>query len=106
MFEFDVAFYLKGFYNTLDIDFDMIPDINLPCSKEHINRIFFKIQKCPNLLGIRLEDSAKKGYHLRFYCKINCHKCRMVYDDYIRFNADTTRKKEFTNIMFDTKRGY
>jgi|GEM_PF-5834255 hypothetical protein len=105
MFEFDVLHYLD-YYNTLDIDFDTIPDINLSCSKEKINNIFLKIINCSNCCGIVKEDSNKKGYHLRFYCKIKCDKCRLVFDDYIRFDADLTRKKEFTNIIFDTKKGY
>jgi hypothetical protein len=105
MYEFDTLNYF-GFYNSLDIDWDTIPDINLSCSNEKINNIFLKIKRCPNLLGIIKEDSNKKGYHLRFYCKVECDKCRLVFDDYIRFDADSKRKKEFTNIIFDTKRGY
>jgi hypothetical protein len=106
MFEFDVKLSRIGFYNTLDIDWDNIPDINLSCSKDKINNIILKIKKCPDLLGIKKEYSNKKGYHLRFYCKIKCDICRLVFDDYIRFNADLTRNHVFTNIIFDTKRGY
>jgi DNA-binding Lrp family transcriptional regulator len=106
MFEFDVLFYNYFCYNTLDVDWDIIPDINLSCSKEHIDNIIAKIQKCPNLAGLVKEDSNKKGYHLRFYCKKECDLCRLVFDDYIRYDADRTRKKEFTNIMFDSKKGY
>jgi hypothetical protein len=105
MFEFDVLHY-NDFYNTLDIDWDNIPDINLSCSKEKIKRIICKIARCPNLLELVKENSNKKGYHLRFYCKIECDKCRLVFDDYIRYDADRTRKKPFTNIIFDTKKGY
>jgi hypothetical protein len=105
MYEFDILNYF-GFYNSLDIDWDIIPDINLPCSTHKIIVIVKKIRRCPNLMGIRIEDSNKKGYHLRFYCKVECDKCRMVFDDDIRFNADNGRKKEFTNIIFDTKKGY
>jgi hypothetical protein len=106
MFEFDAELSRIGFYNTLDIDWDNIPDINLPCSKDKINNIIDKIKSCKQLLGLVMEDSNKKGYHLRFYCNINCDMCRLVFDDYIRFDADSKRKKEFTNIIFDTKKGY
>jgi hypothetical protein len=106
MFEFDVELSRIGFYNTLDIDWDNIPDINLSCSKEKIDNIILKIKKCPNLLGIKKEYSNKKGYHLRFYCKVKCDICRFVFDDDIRYSADSKRKKEFTNIIFDTKKGY
>jgi hypothetical protein len=105
MFEFDVLNYLN-YYNTLDIDFDEIPDINLSCSKKKIDKIFLKILKCPDCCGIIKEYSNKKGYHLRFYCRKECDICRLVFDDYIRFNADLTRNHVFTNIIFDTKRGY
>jgi hypothetical protein len=106
MFEFDVNYYLHGFYNTLDLDFDEIPDINLSCSKDKVEKIISKMKKCSNLLDVKKEFSDKKGYHLRFYCSEYCDKCRFVFDDTIRYNADSTRKKEFTNIMFDTKKGY
>ena len=106
MYEFDATYFRIGCYNTLDVDWDNIPDINLSCSKEKICNIETKIKKCSNLLGLIREDSNKKGYHLRFYCGIRCDKCRLVFDDYIRFDADLTRKKEFTNIIFDKKKGY
>lgn len=105
MFEFDTIHYFE-YYNTLDVDFDFIPDINLSCSKEKITNVFLKIINCKDCSGVVKEDSNKKGYHLRFYCKIQCDKCRLVFDDYIRFDADSKRKKEFTNIIFDTKKGY
>lgn len=105
MFEFDTLGYFL-FYNTLDIDFDTVPDINLSCSKSKIDNIFLKIKKCPNLVLIKKEDSNKKGYHIRMYCKIKCEKCRLAFDDEIRFRIDATRRKEFTNIIFDTKSGY
>jgi len=66
MFEFDAELSRIGYYNTLDIDWDNIPDINLSCSKEKINDIIVKIKKCSNLLGLVMEDSNKKGYHYDF----------------------------------------
>lgn len=105
MFEFDTLNYFS-YYNTLDIDYEILSETSQSCSNDKINNILLRIKKCPNLIAIQKEDSNKKGYHLRFYCKINCIICRMVFDDDIRFNADTTRRKEFTNIIFDTKKGY
>jgi hypothetical protein len=105
MFEFDVINYYN-FYNTLDIDYELLPEISPPCSKEKIEMIFNKIKKCPDLKDIIIENSNKKGYHIRLYCRDRCIKCRMVFDDDIRFNADNERKKEFTNIIFDKKKGY
>jgi hypothetical protein len=105
MFEFDVLNYFQH-YNTLDIDYEILPEISPSCSNDKINMIMLKIKKCPNLIAIRKEPSNKKGYHLRFYCKIDCLICRMVFDDDVRFNADMTRNKQFTNIIFDTKKGY
>lgn len=109
MFEFDVLNYFSH-YNTLDIDFEtsyeLLEDIHFSCSKEKIERLMYKIKKCKNNIDAKKEDSNKKGYHIRLYCKHKCDKCRLVFDDYIRFNADQTRRKEFTNIIFDTKRGY
>jgi hypothetical protein len=105
MFEFDTLMYYD-FYNTLDIDFGRIPDVNLSCSFKEINEIIIKILQCHNLKGITREPSNKKGYHLRLYCHKRCDKCRIVFDDFIRRDADTKRKKEFTNIIFDTKKGY
>jgi hypothetical protein len=105
MYEFDAKNYFHN-YTTLDIDWDIIPDINLGCSNEHVENIISKIKQCPNLVELIKEDSNKKGYHVRLYCNVKCDKCRMVFDDYIRFDADSKRKKEFTNIIFDTKKGY
>jgi hypothetical protein len=105
MFEFDTLMYFE-YYNTLDIDFDDIPDINKSCSFDRLNEILIKIIKCKNLVGIIRQPSNKKGYHLRFYCHIECDRCRLVFDDFIRRDADTQRKKEFTNIIFDQKKGY
>jgi hypothetical protein len=105
MFEFDVLHYFE-YYNTLDIDYEILPETSIPCTKEKIEKIYTKIKVCSGCSGIVKEDSNKKGYHLRFYCKYKCEKCRLVFDDEIRFSADLTRKKEFTNIIFDTKKGY
>ena len=108
MFEFDALLYrYQNYYNTLDIDFDnVVNPVDLACTKDKINRIMFKIIQCENLIGIMREPSNKKGYHLRFFCHIKCDKCRLVFDDVIRFNADLNREKPFTNIIFDTKKGY
>jgi len=107
MYEFDVTYYFAKMYNTIDIDYEYEKEQGLTCTTDKINRIITKIQKCPHLISeIEKTFSCKKGYHLRFYCSISCDKCRMVFDDSIRYSADTTRKKEYTNIMFDTKRGY
>jgi hypothetical protein len=104
-FIFDAKNYYN-FYNTLDIDYELLPEISESCSKEKIKRIFNKISTCKFLKDIKQEPSNKKGYHIRLYCSISCYKCRMVFDDDIRFNADSARRKEFTNIIFDQKKGY
>ena len=105
MYEFDAIYYFHN-YSSLDIDYETLPETSTSCSKEKINNIVAKIQRCPNLSELVKEDSNKKGYHIRLYCKVPCDKCRLVFDDIIRFSADTTRKKPFTNIIFDTKKGY
>jgi hypothetical protein len=106
MFEFDVINY-NNYYSTLDVDFDnVVNPVDLTCTKEKKNRIKYKMMQCKYLLGCEITPSNKKGYHFRYYCLIKCDICRLVFDDEIRFNADLTRKKEFTNIIFDKKKGY
>lgn len=105
MFEFETKNYFFH-YNTLDIDYEIPDNTKIPVSKETINRIVALMRRCKFLVGLVKEPSCKKGYHIRYYCSIKCDKCRMVFDDAIRFNADVTRKKEFTNIMFDKKGGF
>lgn len=106
MYEFDVQYYFAQNYSTIDLDYEITKETGLTCTKDKVDNIVTKIKQCKFLLGIEKTPSCKKGYHLRFYCSKPCDKCRMVFDDSIRFNADATRKKEFTNIIFDTKRGY
>src|SRR5208283_3981047 len=99
MYEFDTLNYFR-YYSTLDVDFDDVVNPNdLACTKEKKNRIKYKMMQCKNLLGCVIEPSNKKGYHFRFYCSIHCDKCRLVFDDVIRFSADSTRKKQFTEII-------
>jgi hypothetical protein len=58
------------------------------------------------MIGLIREPSNKKGVHLKIFCKIKCDICRFVFDDDIRYSADSKRNKEFINIIFDTKKGY
>lgn len=107
MYEFDTIHYFAKTYNTLDLDFELNQQIGLSCTKDKLNCIVTKIQKCPNLINdVKVTEGNKKGYHLRFYCSISCDKCRIVFDDFIRYSIDQTRKEPFRNIIFDTKTGY
>jgi hypothetical protein len=105
MFEFEVLNYLN-YYSTLDLDFESVTPHDLACTKEKVNKIIWKIIQCQDVIGIMKEPSNKKGYHLKIFCRIKCDKCRLVFDDIIRFGADLERKTEFTNIIFDKKKGY
>jgi hypothetical protein len=105
MFEIETLNYLK-YYSTLDLDFESVAPNDLACTKEKVNKIIWKIIQCQNMIGLIREPSNKKGVHLKIFCKIKCDICRFVFDDDIRYSADSKRNKEFINIIFDTKKGY
>lgn len=87
------------YINTLDID-HYHPAYN------NINHILQKIKRldCCVALMYRLSSSLN-GYHIKIYCKhFNCDKCRLVFDDQIRFTADLTNREWYErNVLFNVK---
>lgn len=80
------------FRTTLDIDTN-----NKEVIKHHIDKILL----CPNLFHLHKKQSSCKGYHFILKCWIDCNLCRIVYDDFRRFDYDKFRPKFAQNILFD-----
>jgi len=82
------------YYSTVDLDF---------CDKEKLSRIASKITSCKKLIKVKVRDT-NKGYHLIIFCKVNCERCRMVFDDQTRYMADENRPAFLRNILWTRKR--
>lgn len=81
-------------YNTIDLDTN---------EKETVNRIIEKIINCNDLIEIEISDSLQKGKHLILWCITNCEKCRLVFDDSVRYAYDQYRIKSSQDVLFDEK---
>lgn len=68
-----------------------------------LDKIIKFITNCEYCIGLKVEDSSSKGYHLFFFCKKECDLCRLVFDDSKRFMMDFDRLTERQNVMFDAK---
>jgi hypothetical protein len=79
--------------NTLDLDF---------CGFELMLQVVNKVRTCRDHGPIVISDSLK-GYHLLFYCKVDCDDCRLVFDDPERFARDRRRPWWSRNVLFDRK---
>lgn len=77
-------------YNTLDLD---------TTDKEIINRILHKILTCDSLIKLNYEPSKRKGYHFRLWCVKKCDRCRLVFDDAVRFQYDLMRNFESRDVL-------
>jgi len=60
-----------------------------------------KIKKCKKLVQLSYRPSSKKGFHFKLWCKIKCDICRIVYDDFRRYDYDMNRPVWARNILFD-----
>ena len=82
--------------NTIDLDHS---------AKKVLFLILDEIKKCKFVSDIQWRHSpSKRGFHIKFNCPSNCHKCRSLYDDHIRIRADMkNRKPHERNILWDQK---
>lgn len=83
---------LKNHYSTLDIDTN---------DKETVSRMIKKIKKCEKLIQLTYRPSSKKGFHFILWCKTKCDICRIVYDDFRRYDYDMNRPIWARNILFN-----
>lgn len=83
---------LRNHYSTLDIDTN---------NKETISQMIKKIRFCSKLIQVNYRPSDKKGFHFVLWCKVECDICRIVYDDFRRYNYDMNRPFWARNILFD-----
>lgn len=82
--------------NTVDLDHS---------AKAVLFLILNEIKKCKFSEKIEWRESpSRRGFHIKFICKKNCCKCRKLYDDQLRINADLTNRKEYErNVLWDVK---
>lgn len=80
---------------TLDIDHNR---------KDTLDKTIKKIGRCSFLNALHSSPSAStNGYHLTLWCQIKCPKCRMAFDDQVRYYRDLTlRQPSERNVLFKT----
>ena len=87
-------------YNTIDLDINS----RMPNNDKYLkDRIIQLISLCESCVQIQCFDSNSKGYHIIFYCSINCDLCRFVFDDSKRYSLDLRRLDIRQNVLFDIK---
>lgn len=84
------------YFNTIDLDHSALAVLEL---------VMDEIAKCPNVSSISWRTSPSgRGFHIKFYCKKPCLKCRLNYDDVLRVRADLKNRTECErNILWDKK---
>lgn len=93
-------------YNTLDLDLNsrfLTLQFGYIEPSEFFMKIIHKVSKCPYGEILKALPSTEKGVHVKMLCYRDCDICRLVFDHQKRYIADLTRRKQFSNIMFDTK---
>lgn len=82
--------------NTIDIDHSAEAVLFL---------VLNEINKCRFVRDIEWRQSpSKRGFHIKFFCDKRCCKCRKLYDDQMRINADITKRKPYErDILWDKK---
>ena len=82
--------------NSIDLDHS---------AKAVLFLVIAEVKKCKFVRNIEWRNSpSKRGFHIKFFCPLNCHKCRTLYDDQIRIKADlTNRQPHERNVLWDSK---
>lgn len=93
-------------YNTLDLDLNtrfLTLNFGFVEPKDFFMKVIYKVSQCKHGEIIYVSPSNSKGVHVKIICDKECDICRLVFDHQKRFIADMTRRKHFSNIMFDDK---
>jgi len=85
--------------NTVDVDGKVFVD-----AEGKLRRVLGFVGRCPFSQTLRYRVSPSlNGYHVEFWCTLNCSLCRFVFDDVKRYVFDLRRPPWTRDVLWSSK---